>query len=61
MSEDLDALRRENTYLKARIAQLQADVTDISAEVDRLRQERERLHGRRETRAPNPLGGGNNG
>ena len=63
MSADpaLDALQRENTYLKARIAQLQADVTDISAEVDRLRQERERLHGRREARAPNPLGSGNVG
>ena len=54
----LESLQRENTYLKARIAQLQSDVADISAEVDRLRQERERLHGRREARAPSPLGGG---
>jgi outer membrane murein-binding lipoprotein Lpp len=54
----LDALQRENAYLKARIAQLQSDVADVSAEVDRLRQERERLHGRREARAPNPLGSG---
>ena len=53
-----EGLVRENTYLKARIAQLQSDVADLSAEVDRLRQERERLHGRREARAPNPLGSG---
>lgn len=53
-----DHLLRENAYLKARVAQLESDVTDLSAEVDRLRQERERLHGRREARAPNPLGGG---
>ena len=53
-----EALLRENSYLKARIAQLQSDVADLSAEVDRLRQERERLHGRREARAPNPLGSG---
>ena len=51
-------LLRENTYLKARVAQLQSDIADLSAEVDRLRQERERLHGRREARAPNPLGSG---
>lgn len=53
-----EALLRENTYLKARVAQLQDDVADLSAEVHRLRQERERLHGRRELRAPNPLGSG---
>ncbi|MFL5298508.1 MAG: hypothetical protein ACJ798_19185 [Phenylobacterium sp.] len=52
-----EALLRENTYLKARVAQLQSDVTDLSAELDRLRQERERLHGRMQARA-NPLGGG---
>lgn len=54
----VEALQRENTYLKARIAQLQSDVADLSAELDRLRQERERLQGRREARAPNPLGSG---
>ena len=53
-----DELLRENTYLKARVAQLQNDVIDLSAEVDRLRQERERLQGRRDARAPNPLGSG---
>jgi len=58
VSDTLDTLQRENTYLKARVAQLQSDVADLSAEVDRLRQERERLHGRRAARAPNPLGSG---
>ena len=53
-----DDLERENRYLKQRIAQLSADVADLSAAVERLRQERERLHGRREARAPNPLGSG---
>jgi outer membrane murein-binding lipoprotein Lpp len=57
MSAD-DAVARENAYLKARVAQLTSDVADLSAEVGRLRQERERLHGRREARAPNPLGSG---
>lgn len=51
-------LLRENTYLKARVAQLQGDIADLNAEVDRLRQARERLEGRRAARAPNPLGGG---
>ena len=53
-----DDLARENTYLKARVAQLTSDVSDLSAEIDRLRQERDRLHGRREARAANPLGSG---
>lgn len=53
-----DDLQRENTYLKARVAQLTSDVIDLSAEVDRLRQDHERLQGRREARAPNPLGSG---
>ncbi|HEV2530102.1 hypothetical protein [Phenylobacterium sp.] len=51
-------LERENSYLKARIAQLEGDVTDLSAENLRLSEERERLHARRAARAPNPLGGG---
>jgi hypothetical protein len=51
-------LERENSYLKARIAQLEGDVTDLAAENLRLQQERERLHARRASRAPNPLGGG---
>src|SRR5438046_2238575 len=53
-----EALLRENTYLKSRVAQLQSDVTDLSAELDRLRQERERLHGRMQARSADPLGGG---
>jgi hypothetical protein len=55
---DLAEVERENTYLKARVAQLQSDVLDLSAENERLRGERERLHGRRVARAPSPLGGG---
>jgi hypothetical protein len=51
-------LERENSYLKARIAQLEGDVTDLAAENLRLQQERERLHARRAALAPNPLGGG---
>jgi hypothetical protein len=51
-------LERENSYLKARVAQLENDVTDLSAENRRLAEERERLHGRRAARPPNPLGGG---
>jgi FtsZ-binding cell division protein ZapB len=53
-----DELRRENTYLRDRVAQLSSDVTDLSAENDRLRQERERLHGRQTAHKPDPLGGG---
>jgi len=52
----LDELQRENVYLKQRNAQLQADVTDLGAERDRLIQELDRLHGRRQAKAPNPLG-----
>jgi len=51
-------LRRENLYLRERIAQLSADVTDLSAENQRLREERERLHGRRAAQRPDPLSGG---
>jgi hypothetical protein len=53
-----EALLRENTYLRQRVAQLQDDVTTISAEAERLRQIVERLHGRRPQNTPNPLGGG---
>jgi prefoldin subunit 5 len=51
-----EELRRENLYLRQRVAQLQADVTDLSAEAGRLREAMERLQGRRAARAPNPLG-----
>ena len=53
-----DALRRENAYLRERVAQLQSDVSDLTAENTRLPQERERLHGRSAWSAPNPLAGG---
>ena len=39
-------LRRENDYLKLRVAELQGDVTDLSSQVTRLQQALERLHGR---------------
>jgi outer membrane murein-binding lipoprotein Lpp len=51
-------LRRENLYLRQRVAQLESDMLDLSAQVARLQQERERLHGRRAAAVPNPLGGG---
>jgi len=55
----LDAVTRENTYLRQRNAQLQEDVVALSAEVERLRQIVERLHGRPPAaRTPNPLSGG---
>ena len=55
---EIQAMHRENQYLKARVAQLESDVLDLNAENGRLREERERTHARREARAPNPLGGG---
>ncbi len=57
MAELPDALQRENTYLKQRVAQLQGDVTDLSAEVERMRQRLEDTMARRAA-APNPLAGG---
>lgn len=51
-----EALLRENAYLKQRLAQAELDIVDLNAELGRLREERERLQGRREARAPNPLG-----
>jgi outer membrane murein-binding lipoprotein Lpp len=39
-------LRRENDYLKLRVAELQGDVTDLNSQVTRLQQALERLHGR---------------
>jgi hypothetical protein len=53
-----DQLRRENLYLRQRVAQLEADKVDLAAELVRAQQERERLHGRRAAAVPNPLGGG---
>ncbi|MDB5451433.1 MAG: hypothetical protein JWO33_11 [Caulobacteraceae bacterium] len=51
-------LERENTYLRARVAQLQADLVDVGAEAQRLRQELERRYALRQSAAPNPLGQG---
>lgn len=56
---EIQAMRRENDYLKLRNAQLQADMTDLSAETERLRQALERTGAaRRGSGAPNPLSGG---
>jgi predicted nucleic acid-binding Zn-ribbon protein len=57
-ASELDALQRENRYLKGRNAELQSDVTSLAAENQRLREERERLRGRVALHRPNPLGGG---
>lgn len=55
---EIQAMHRENTYLKLRVAQLENDVVDLTAENARLQEERERTLARRAARAPNPLGGG---
>ena len=56
---DLDAVLRENAYLKRRVAELEGDLRDVGAENQRLREEREHLHARRAAaRPPNPLGSG---
>jgi regulator of replication initiation timing len=58
MSEELTRLQRENSYLKARVAQLEDDVTDLTAEVTRLRQVLDTTLARRAAARPNPLSGG---
>lgn len=58
MSEDLARLQRENSYLKARVAQLEDDVTDLTAEATRLRQMLDTTLARRAAARPNPLSGG---
>ncbi len=58
MSEDLPRLQRENSYLKARLAQLEGDVTDLNAEITRLRQVLDTTMARRAAARPNPLSGG---
>jgi predicted nucleic acid-binding Zn-ribbon protein len=55
-SPAVEALSRENRYLKQRNAQLQDDVTALGAEVERLRQILERARGRAGA-ASNPLAG----
>ena len=57
-TDDPEALRRENSYLKSRVASLQEDVTDLSSEVERLRQKLEHIGARQAAARPNPLGGG---
>ncbi len=59
MSDDtLEALKRENAYLKQRNAQLQSDLTDVNAEVNRLTGILEQTAARRAENRPNPLAGG---
>jgi len=55
---EIQAMRRENEYLKRRCAQLQSDVDDLGGQVARLQQERERLGAARARAAANPLSGG---
>ena len=55
---EAEALRRENEYLKQRVAQLQDDVGDLSSEVERLRQRLEHASAARRAAAPDPLAGG---
>ena len=52
------ALKRENSYLKLRLAQLEDDVSNLCAEGERLRQRLESLGARRAAASPNPLAGG---
>jgi outer membrane murein-binding lipoprotein Lpp len=57
--EDIQALERQNVYLKQRCAQLEGDVSDLGAQVARLSQQLERIAGRRPTGARgDPLSGG---
>lgn len=51
-------LKRENDYLKQRVAQLQDDVTDLGGQVMRLQQERDRFETRRAAARAKPLSGG---
>ena len=55
--EERTALLRQNTYLKARVVQLEGDVGDLNAQVHRLTQQLERTLGRR-AGAAQPIAGG---
>lgn len=56
---EIQALLRQNEYLKQRNAQLQADLVDLTAETERMRQAMEHTAARRARgAAPNPLSGG---
>jgi hypothetical protein len=48
----LEALTRENAYLRQRNAQLQGDVAALGAQAERLRQIVERLYGRTSVLSP---------
>ena len=56
--KDSEALRRENSYLKQRLARMQEDVGDLNAEVERLRQKLEHIGARQGSARPDPLSGG---
>lgn len=58
---DGDRVRRENVYLKQRIAQLEGDIVDLNSQVTRLQQQNEHFSARRVARTPDPLGGGQSG
>lgn len=47
MTDETETLRRENQYLKQRLAQLQEDLTNVSSEAERLRQRLEHASARR--------------
>lgn len=59
--DDLSKLRRENTYLKQRIAQLEDDIVDLNSQVTRLQQQNQHFSARRVVRPPDPLAGGQSG
>jgi hypothetical protein len=55
---DAADLRRENEYLRQRVAQLQVNVTDLTAETTRLRLALDGLNGRGALGGPSSLRGG---
>ncbi|WP_165186439.1 hypothetical protein [Caulobacter soli] len=57
-TDELERLRRENTYLKQRCAQLDRDVIDLNSQVTRLAEQLDRTHARRAAATPDPLSGG---
>lgn len=56
---ETQALRRENSHLRQRCAQLQGDIVGLESQVARLQQSHEHLAGRRVAPGaqPNPLSG----
>ena len=55
--EETQGLRRENTYLKTRCAQLQGDVDDLTAQLQRMH-EHARVGGATRRIPSSPLSGG---